>query len=123
RHTYDPARPFSPWLAAIASRRVIDSLRRRLRTARHEVSELNDETFAAPATNSDIETVRSAEEVRSLLAHLPPRQRVALEALKLKEMTLAEAAATSGQSVAALKVNVHRALKALRTLLRERDGD
>jgi RNA polymerase sigma-70 factor (ECF subfamily) len=123
RHTYDPARPFAPWLAAIASRRIIDSLRKRLRTARYEVTELTDETFAVAATNNDIETVRSAEEVTSLLAHLPTRQRVALEALKLKEMTLAEAAATSGQSVPALKVNVHRAMKALRALLRERDGE
>jgi RNA polymerase sigma-70 factor (ECF subfamily) len=40
--------------------------------------------------------------------------------VKLKEMTLAEASVASGQSVAALKVNVHRALKALRALFQER---
>ena len=38
-----------------------------------------------------------------------------------KEMTLAEASAASGQSVAALKVNTHRALKALRALLEGRE--
>jgi RNA polymerase sigma-70 factor (ECF subfamily) len=38
--------------------------------------------------------------------------------LKLKEMSLKEAAAVSGQSVGALKVNAHRAIKALRALLR-----
>src|SRR5262245_57557210 len=32
RHTYDPTRPFAPWLAAIARRRSIDALRRRGRT-------------------------------------------------------------------------------------------
>jgi RNA polymerase sigma-70 factor (ECF subfamily) len=58
--------------------------------------------------------------VTQLLQRLPPRQREALEALKLKEMTLAEASAASGQSVAALKVNAHRALKALRALFQER---
>ena len=57
--------------------------------------------------------------VRKLLQQLPPRQRQALEALKLKEMSLKEAAEVSGQSVGALKVNTHRAIKALRALLRE----
>ena len=56
-----------------------------------------------------------------LLRSLPPRQREALEALKLRELTLAEAAAESGQSVGALKVNAHRALKTLRRLLGARD--
>jgi RNA polymerase sigma-70 factor (ECF subfamily) len=39
--------------------------------------------------------------------------------VKLKEMSLAEASAVSGQSVGALKVNTHRALKTLRALFRD----
>jgi RNA polymerase sigma-70 factor (ECF subfamily) len=62
----------------------------------------------------------SAEEVQDLLRLLPPRQRQALESLKLQEMTLVEASAASGQSVAALKVNTHRALKTLRALVQGR---
>jgi RNA polymerase sigma factor (sigma-70 family) len=121
RHTFDPSRPFGPWLAAIASRRSIDALRRRVRVAKHEAPEDGSyETFADDAANSDIEAVRSAEEVGEMLQQLPPRQREALEALKLKEMSLAEASVASGQSVAALKVNAHRALKALRALFQER---
>ena len=120
RHTYDPARPFSPWLAAIASRRSIDALRRRRRIARHEAPEGGVyETFVDAAANNDVEVVRSSEEVADLLRRLPARQREALESLKLKQMSLAEASAASGQSVGALKVNVHRALKALRALFRE----
>jgi RNA polymerase sigma-70 factor (ECF subfamily) len=65
--------------------------------------------------------VGSAEELGELLRLLPPRQREALESLKLKEMSLAEASAASGQSVAALKVNTHRALKALRALMQGRE--
>jgi RNA polymerase sigma-70 factor, ECF subfamily len=121
RHTYDPDRPFAPWLAAIASRRSIDALRRRVRVSRFEAPEEGAyETFADAATNNDIEAVRSSEEVGELLRRLPPKQREALEALKLREMTLAEASVSSGQSVAALKVNAHRALKALRALFQER---
>ena len=118
RHTYDPARPFCPWLAAIAARRAIDGLRRRQRVARFESADSRTlETFETPATNTELEAVRSAEEVRELLARLPARQREALEMLKLRELSLAEAAQVSGQSVGALKVNTHRALKALRSWL------
>jgi RNA polymerase sigma-70 factor, ECF subfamily len=121
RHTYDPGRPFCPWLAAIAWRRSIDALRRRIRVSKYEIAEQGVyETFSDGAANSDLEGVRSAEEVEDLLQLLPPRQREALQALKLKQMTLAEASAASGQSVAALKVNTHRALKRLRTLLEGR---
>ncbi len=121
RQTYDPRRPFSPWLAAIAARRSIDALRRRLRVSRHEAPEAGVyETFTDAAANNDLEAVRSAEEVGQLLQRLPARQRQALQALKLQELSLAEAAAASGQSVAALKVNAHRALKALRSLFAPR---
>ncbi len=122
RQTYDPARPFSPWLAAIASRRSIDGLRRRLRQARHEVADATaHETFIDPQANNDVEHLRSAEEVGELLRLLPARQRAALEALKLREMTLAEASVASGQSIGALKVNSHRALKALKALFQDRE--
>jgi len=121
RQTYDSKRPFSPWLGAIAARRGIDGLRRRLRVARYEVSaELAGyETFADPAANIDIEAVRAAGDIEELLQRLPPRQRAALEAVKLKQMSLAEASRVSGQSVGALKVNTHRALKALRALFQD----
>lgn len=121
RHTYDPARPFSPWLAAITQRRAIDILRRRKRVWQHETPETEAvETFSAPAANQELEAVRSAEEVQQLLQQLPARQREALETLKLRELSLAEASKISGQSVGALKVNTHRALKALRTLIQGR---
>jgi RNA polymerase sigma-70 factor (ECF subfamily) len=89
-----------------------------MRVARYETPEQGVyETFSEPAANSDMEDVRSSEELADLLQLLPARQREALQALKLKEMTLVEASAASGQSVAALKVNTHRALKALRALV------
>jgi RNA polymerase sigma factor (sigma-70 family) len=137
RHTYDPARPFMPWLTAIASRRSIDELRRRRRIARHELSTEQagwptarassadgrpgdgaptDETSAGVAANKEVEGVRATEELGAMLRRLPARQREALVAVKLKELSLAEASAASGQSVGALKVNVHRALKTLRRL-------
>jgi RNA polymerase sigma-70 factor (ECF subfamily) len=49
-----------------------------------------------------------------MMADLTPRQKEALELVKLKEMSLAEASAASGQTIASLKVNVHRAIRKLR---------
>jgi RNA polymerase sigma-70 factor (ECF subfamily) len=52
------------------------------------------------------------------IATLPDGQREAVELLKLREMSLIEASAVSGKSISALKVNVHRAIKALRAQLK-----
>jgi RNA polymerase sigma-70 factor (ECF subfamily) len=124
RHTWDPQRPFCPWLAAIAARRGIDRIRRATRIARYEVSdELAIETFATPAANNDSGALRAVEAIEPLLAALPERQRLALEAVKIRGLSVAQAASESGQSVAALKVNVHRAVKALRKLVAaDREG-
>jgi len=132
RHTYDPARAFSPWLAAIASRRTIDAMRRGGRIGAHEIMDEDvyrqaDETFSTDAANqqdSDDEAWGSVNEaqLQQWLASLPPRQREALELLKLREMSLAEASVASGQTVGALKVGVHRAIKSLRAKLRIESG-
>jgi RNA polymerase sigma-70 factor, ECF subfamily len=118
RHTYDPARPFRPWLAAIARRRSIDALRRRIRTDAHEVSdETAYETFADPGANRPMELSAATEGLGEAIAGLSPPQREAIELLKLRELSLAEASGLSGKSIAALKVNVHRAIKSLRKRL------
>jgi len=115
RHSWDPSRPFTPWLAAIASRRAIDALRRRARLARHETAdERAYETFADPQSNKEVEAGAATQLVTSLIGALPPAQREAIELVKLKEMSLAEASAASGQSVGGLKVGVHRAIRSLR---------
>ena len=114
RHTYEPGRPVRPWLAAIVTRRAIDTGRRRGRIESRETHDPQAyETFADPETNQ-FERGRDAESVAQIMTDLPPKQREALELMKLKEMSLVEASARSGQSVASLKVNVHRALQRLR---------
>lgn len=115
RHTYDPNRSFTPWLAAICERRSIDALRKRVRLGAHEIQdERVYETFADPAANKELEAGDAAQALAAMIAALPSAQREALELVKVKEMTLLEASVVSGQSVGALKVSVHRAIKALR---------
>lgn len=119
RHTYDPSRPFGPWLVGVARNRLADRLRSRARTWSREI-ELTEEheTFAAVATN-DIEEADEARRLRAAVADLPRGQREAVELLKFKELSLKEASAISGQSETALKVAVHRAVKRLRGMLGE----
>ena len=123
RHTYQPGRPVEPWLAAIVARRAIDVARRSGRIAARELSdEAALETFADPQANR-LEAAEAADSVAHMLGELTPKQREALELLKLKEMSLAEASAASGQSIGALKVNVHRAIRRLRRgLMRDSDS-
>ena len=117
RQTYDPGRPFQPWLVASARRRIVDRVRIQIRTTGRETAiDPFQETFAAPETN---ETGLEADSItlRRAIADLPPGQRQAVELLKLKDMSLKEASAASGASVPALKVAMHRALKALKGAL------
>ena len=120
RHAYDPGRPFGPWLVAIANRRLIDRLRRetRLRSREIELS-ARHETFSADPANLPIDDAADdAATLHKAIERLPPDQNQAIRLLKLNEMSLKEAAAASGRSIAALKVATHRAVKSLRRLLR-----
>jgi RNA polymerase sigma-70 factor (ECF subfamily) len=117
RHTYEPGRPVKPWLAAIAVRRSIDAMRKRGRIGGREVhNEPAYETYADPQANRG-EAGDPARTLAQLTAGLSKGQKEALELVKLKEMSLAEASVASGQSVASLKVNIHRAIKKMRLLL------
>lgn len=119
RQTYDPTRPFAPWLVAIASRRFIDRLRRQGRRRDRETPMTAEhETFCEPQAN--LEESPDRHELEGAINDLPPAQRQAVRLLKLKEMSLKEAATVSGTTIASLKVNVHRALKNLRRKLVDR---
>jgi RNA polymerase sigma-70 factor (ECF subfamily) len=120
RHTYDPKRPFKPWLVGIGRRRIIDRLRQQRRARSHEEAlETEHETFAEAETNP-IEEKSDARALRAAVARLPPGQRQAVTLLKLQEMSLKDAAAISGMSMISLKVASHRGLKSLRRILESR---
>ena len=119
RQTYDPTRPFAPWLVAIANRRFIDRLRRQGRSRDREIPlTAEHETFCEPPAN--LEESPDRRELEGAVNNLPPAQQQALRLLKLKEMSLKEAATVSGMSITSLKVNAHRALKNLRKMLVDR---
>jgi RNA polymerase sigma-70 factor (ECF subfamily) len=116
RHTYDPTRSYDAWLAALAGRRAIDGLRRSGRQAHREIGD--EVAVAAHPDEHDAsaasERAQQAQRLHTAIADLPPGQREAVEQLGLKELSLEEASVRTGRSTGALKVNLHRALKALR---------
>lgn len=119
RATYDPARPFMPWMLAIVRHRLADGARRYWRTAAREVQLADaDVTFAGRAANSGKDADDDLPALDHALRALPAGQRQAIELLKLQELSLKEAAAASGASIGALKVAAHRAMTALRKALR-----
>jgi len=113
RHTYDPELPFTPWLYAIARYKLIDYLRR-TRGSLATVAMENAEQIIA--CDDEIAS-ESSLDVNRLLKRLPPKFRTAIRHVKLEGLSVAEAAAQTGMSESAIKVNVHRGMKALAALI------
>jgi len=122
RHTYDPRRPFGPWLRAITRNAVVDALRARGKRSEREAALPDSDLFADDREPSRAALPLSARMERAL-AQLPPAQREAVELIQLRELSVVEAAAHAGITVSALKVRAHRGYKALRALLGGREDD
>ncbi len=120
RHTYEPGRPFKPWLGTIASRRCIDLLRRRSQRMRHELESEGRQDDAIHGDCGPEESAfreRESDQLHQAVSALPPRQREAIRLLRLNELSLNEASAASDQSIGSLKVACHRAIKSLHNAL------
>jgi len=109
RHTYDPAEPFTPWAYAIARYKLIDHLRR-TKASRADVPIESAGEITAHEDHVDTE---SAVDLGRLMAQLPAKMRTAIQHVKLDGLSVAEAAVRSGMTESAVKVSVHRGLKAL----------
>ena len=122
RATYNPARPFLPWLTAIVRYRLADAGRRHFRQAAREVTVDDlDVTFPTATANTEMESLGDGEALAQAIQALPPGQRQAVELLKLRELSLKEASTRTGLSIGALKVATHRAMVSLRKALRGTD--
>jgi RNA polymerase sigma-70 factor (ECF subfamily) len=115
RHTYDARQPLTAWIHAIARYKLIDMLRRRaVRDALSDPLDDQAELFAS----SDTEASDARRDLARLLERLPDRHRLPIVHVKLEGLTVTETARLTGMSEAAVKVGVHRGLKALAALIR-----
>lgn len=116
RHTYRTEELFTPWLYAIARYKMIDCLRRRVH---HEaLNDSLDETAEWLATY-DGEANESKKDLDKMLKKLPDNQRLPIQHTKLDGLSVTEAAAKTGMSASAIKVGVHRGMKALAGMWKE----
>jgi RNA polymerase sigma-70 factor (ECF subfamily) len=115
RHTYDANQPLTAWVYAIAKYKLVDLLRRRasrdLRT-----DPLDGEMDLL--SSSDSEAAEAKRDLGKLLEQLPDRQRLPIVHTKLEGLSVAEAAQLTGMSESAIKVGVHRGMKALAAFIR-----
>ena len=110
RHTYQSDQPLTAWVHAIARYKLIDLLRAKsVREALHDPIDDDFELFTASAT----EASDARRDLNGLLDTLPERQRAAIVHVKLQGLSVAETAQLTGMSESAVKVGIHRGLKAL----------
>jgi RNA polymerase sigma-70 factor (ECF subfamily) len=108
RATYDPTRPFTAWVHAIARHKLIDYYRRTRRRAEEPLDD-PDLLFSSADSNA----AEAQIDVERLLGRLPEKTRQLIRAVKIEGLSSAEAEARHGMSETAVKVSVHRGLKKL----------
>jgi len=115
RDTYDRSQLFTPWLYAIARYKLLDYLRRTKVSFRDIPADDAEHLIA----QNDLDGVESAYDLDYLLATLQPKSRRAIRYMKLQGLSVRETAAKTGMSESAVKVSVHRGLKALSALVKK----
>jgi RNA polymerase sigma-70 factor (ECF subfamily) len=115
RHTYDPGRPFRPWLFAIVRRKAIDTLRKQ------EARQRNTDQFVQQQDilgkfDHDIDAGEEHDKGR-LLALLPDAHRNVLLLTKIAGYSIAETAQKLDISESLVKVRVHRAIGKLKKMM------
>jgi RNA polymerase sigma-70 factor (ECF subfamily) len=106
RASWDPSRPFLPWLAAIARYRWVDHLRQLYRANETELDTDIEDFNEEPAIAARITLER-------LFGVLPEAQAQVIALAKIEGLSIAETSEATGQSESLVKVNIHRGLKRL----------
>lgn len=113
RHTWIETEPFGPWMRAIARHKFIDAMRRLGRRIQVPIEDFEN-FLSAPEANSD--TPRS--DVETHLPQLPERQRGVVQAIALDGCSIGETAKQFAMSEGAVRVALHRGVKALAGVMR-----
>ena len=108
RHTWDQQRAIGPWIAAITRNKTIDMLRRRGRQTEIPIEDVIEQLPAEPASSSE-----EARDVDRMLATLNPRQRDIIRSVSVNGASIREVAGRLEMSEGAVRVALHRGLKAL----------
>ncbi len=116
RQTYDVGLPLTAWMYGIARYKLVDLLRRR--AVRELLTDPLDDDDARFLSSADSEAAEARRDLGKLLDRLPERHRLPIVHTKIEGRSVAETARLTGQSQSAVKVGVHRGLKALAAMIR-----
>ena len=108
RGTWVPGTPVGPWVAAIARNKIIDAWRRQRRRIEVPIESVL-ETLCVEEPHAE----EQAHDVEKALEKLNPRQRDVVRAVSLEGHTAREVAVQLRMSEGAVRVTLHRSLKAL----------
>lgn len=110
RHTYDEYQPLTAWVHAIAKYKLADLFRSR--AAKDALTDpLADENQLF--VSSDTEATDAHIDIEGLISQLPDHHRLPIYYMKIQGLSVQETAQLTGMSESAVKVGVHRGLKAL----------
>src|ERR1700688_4717364 len=115
RHTYDRLQPFTPWIHAIARYKFLDYLRR----TKSSFKDLPIASAEELIAKSDMAAVESGLDLQRLMLKISSKARQVIQYVKLEGLSVSEAAKRCGMSESAVKVTVHRGLKALALQIRK----
>ena len=110
RHTFAASKPFGAWVTAIARYKWVDRVRD---ASRYSALALDEDIAIEDHEGAAI----SAAALDQLLGRWKPAQESVIRLVKLNGLSIARAAGATGQSAALVKINIHRGLKKLSTLV------
>jgi RNA polymerase sigma-70 factor, ECF subfamily len=108
RHTWDGGLKLAPWVNAIARHKLIDAMRRR---GVRRVEPIDD--FEAVLAAPEAEDPHLRSDIERVMQKLAPRQRDIVTSISLDGQSIAATATRLAMSEVAVRVALHRALKAL----------
>jgi RNA polymerase sigma-70 factor (ECF subfamily) len=115
RQTYQSDQPLTAWVHAIARYKLIDVLR--AHSARGALNDPLDDELEIFAV-SETDAADAKRDLGKLLSTLPDKQRLPIVHVKIEGLSVLEAAKLTGMSESAIKIGVHRGLKALGAKIR-----
>lgn len=117
RQTWDQTRPIGPWIAAIARNKLIDLMRRRGRAIKVPIEDVA-ESLASEETTATLD----GYEVGRMLENLNEKQRMVVRSLAVDGASVRQTAERLNMTESAIRVTLHRAVKALAVIYREREN-
>lgn len=115
RQTWDSDRPIGPWISAIARNKFIDQMRRRGHRIQVPIEDMA-EILAAEEQPAGLD----GYDITRMLENLNEKQRNVVRALAVEGASVRQTAERLKMTEGAIRVTLHRAVKALSAIYRER---